>query len=263
MESLRNRLRWGLRFSSSPTYTVNQLWPKENKNVDPTPQLLTIILFYGLQMESGTRPEETTFTERGTERCYFATWLIEDLLARGIKNVRVLSLSYDALARVWGRGGRTRDVKDIGKDLVQKLISNSRWKLYEDQRIVLVGHSFGGLVIKSLLATAHKRVTAGRIPTNEVTAATDSQCNGFLNNVRRIFFYGVPHLGTNIALYVSNLHNYVLGLRLSGIIKNLEPFQEKMQKLSERFEAAKKSLNFSVYAFAETHTYMKVKLWTK
>lgn len=105
------------------TYTVNQLWPKENKNVDPTPQLLTIILFYGLQMESGTRPEETTFTERGTERCYFVTWLIDDLLARGIKNVRVLSLSYDALARVWGRGGRTRDVSDIGKDLVQKLIS--------------------------------------------------------------------------------------------------------------------------------------------
>jgi hypothetical protein len=101
---------------------VNQLWPGENENVEPNSKTLTLIFFPGLQLEDGTSPWRTTWTARGTDECWPQRWVPEDLREKGIENVRVLSLSYDSIASRWGRGGRTRNVSDIGKDLVQKLI---------------------------------------------------------------------------------------------------------------------------------------------
>ncbi|CAK9274138.1 unnamed protein product [Sphagnum jensenii] len=245
-------------------YTVNQLWPGENENVEPNSETLTLIFFHGLQLEDGTSPWRSTWTARGTDECWPQKWVPEDLREKGIENVRVLSLSYDSIASRWGRRGRTRNVSDIGKDLVQKLICNSDWKLYEHQRIVLVGHSFGGLVIKSVITEAHKRLMKrGMVPGTSTTAkglteTMDSQCREFLKHIRHIIFYAVPHLGTNIANYVKVLNN-VVSLRLAGIVDNLKPFQMEMEELSDEFECAiSQELPIPIYAIVETQTYMKV-----
>jgi hypothetical protein len=65
---------------------------------------------------------EESLVACGTDECWPQKWIPEDLREKGIENVRVLSLSYDSIASRWGRRGRTRNVSDIGKDLVQKLI---------------------------------------------------------------------------------------------------------------------------------------------
>ncbi len=142
---------------------------------------------------------------------------------------------------------------------------SSDWKLYEHQRIVLVGHSFGGLVIKSMIVEAHKRLMKrGMVPGTRTTAkglteTMDFQCREFLKHIRHIIFYAVPHLGTHIANYAKVL-NSVVSLRLAGIVDNLKPFQMEMEELSDDFQRAiRQNPPIPIYAIAETRTYMQVK----
>ncbi|KAH8936899.1 hypothetical protein BDL97_17G110800 [Sphagnum fallax] len=71
--------------------------------------------------------------------------------------------------------------------------------------IVLIGHSFGGLVLKSLVVKLKREPTI-RNPTNSLSKATVQRAKVFLRNVRGVAFYAVPHAGSsNIAKYVNKL----------------------------------------------------------
>jgi triacylglycerol esterase/lipase EstA (alpha/beta hydrolase family) len=120
---------------------------------------------------------------------------------------------------------------------------------------VLIGHSFGGLVIKSLVVKAHQ--AALRRPANRLDSSKKEMCTNFLANIGGIFFYGVPHTGSLIAKYVENL-NKVFPLQLAGIMKNLLPFQNDMEQLSVNFEGAIDQERVILYAFAELLEYKQV-----
>jgi triacylglycerol esterase/lipase EstA (alpha/beta hydrolase family) len=128
---------------------------------------------------------------------------------------------------------------------------------------VLVGHSFGGLVIKSMIAEADWRVmrreAVQSADATELTKIMDSQCREFLKHIRHIIFYAVPHLGADYAKY-AKLLDKIVNLRLAGIVDNMEPFQKEMKDLSDNFQLAicRKS-RIPIYAFAETPTSMMVK----
>ncbi|CAM6005339.1 unnamed protein product [Sphagnum balticum] len=261
--------------SVDKNYTVHQLWPEDKENVEPNSNTLTLIFFHGLQLKDGKSPWRTTWKARDTDECWPQKWLPEDLREKGIQNVRVLSLSYDSIASRWFGRGRTKDVSDIGQYLVDNLICSSKWRLYEHQRIVLVGHSFGGLVIKSMIAAADKRVmrrtavqssnaaerqlTERQFSERDFTERMNSQCREFLKHIRHIIFYAVPQLGSEIAKYVE-LVDRIVNLRLAGIMHNLQPFQKKMKDLSDEFEfATDKEYHIPIYAIAETPTSMMVK----
>ncbi len=127
------------------------------------------------------------------------------------------------------------------------------WQLDVDQKIVLIGHSLGGLVIKSLAVKAHQ-VALCR-PANRLDTSKKEMCRNFLVNIKGIFFYGVPHSGSMIADYVKNLNN--AGFRLAGIMKNFCPFQKDMEELSVNFQNAI-DMETVLYAFAEELKYKKV-----
>ncbi len=120
---------------------------------------------------------------------------------------------------------------------------------------MLIGHSFGGLVIKSLVVKAHQ--AALRRPANRLDSSKKEMCTNFLANIGGIFFYGVPHTGSLIAKYVKNL-NKVFPLQLAGIMKNLLPFQNDMEQLSVDFEGAIDQERVILYAFAELLEYKQV-----
>jgi triacylglycerol esterase/lipase EstA (alpha/beta hydrolase family) len=129
------------------------------------------------------------------------------------------------------------------------------WQLDVDQTIVLIGHSLGGLVIKSLVVKAHE--AAGRWAANPLDASKNEMCFKFLANIKGIIFYGVPHTGSLIAEYVKNL-NKVFPLQLAGVMKNLLPSQNDMEQLSVNFQNAIDPKRVTLYAFAERLTYNKV-----
>jgi len=98
-----------------PVHDLNPTCNSDNPN-------LTIIFFHGIAF--GTNDEwKETWTTRPTNNkeeciCWPKKWLPEDLN----NNVRILSLSYDSnsVASVHN------DVTEIGKNLIQSLVTNSR-----------------------------------------------------------------------------------------------------------------------------------------
>ncbi len=116
--------------------------------------------------------------------------------------------------------------------------------------IVLIGHSFGGLVLKSLVVKL-KRASTIQNPTNSLSKATVPRAKVFLRNVRGVAFYAVPHAGSsNIAKYVNKL------LRCNnrhhpGIMDNIQPWQRDMEQLSVDFDRIVTENEINVYAFCE------------
>jgi hypothetical protein len=115
---------------------------------------------------------------------------------------------------------------------------------------VLIGHSFGGLVLKSLVVKLKKTSTI-RNPTNSWSKATVQSAKMFLSNVRGVAFYAVPHAGSsNIAKYVNKL------LRRNnrhhpGIMDNIQPWQRDMEDLSVDFDEIVDGNKINIYAFCE------------
>ncbi len=120
--------------------------------------------------------------------------------------------------------------------------------------MALVAYSFGGLVLKSLVVEAHKHVHQ-RLR-NYLDDEVHKCCTTFLNNVKGVIFYGVPHAGGTQYLsnyftwqhqQINTLNKYAIQ---SGFSKKLESFNPQMEHLSMDFiNAAREDLN--IYAFGE------------
>ncbi|KAH9551398.1 hypothetical protein CY35_09G013600 [Sphagnum magellanicum] len=222
-------------FSDLPEH---QLWPPpENKRWTR----MDVIFFHGSQFagDGSTDAWRSTWTQRGRDDvCWAKEWLPFDLG----EDVRILSVSYNAHVIT----SPHHHVSEIAHNLFETLIKRCKW----DCPIVLIGHSFGGLVLKSLVVEARK-MSGIRYAEDDLTRAAVDHAKAFLNNVRGVVFYAVPHGGSyNIANYVNDL------LRCNDkhharIMENVQPFQQDMEELSEEFENFLKEKKVNVYAFGE------------
>jgi len=112
--------------------------------------------------------------------------------------------------------------------------------------IVLIGHSFGGLVLKSLVVKLKRRL-AIQNATNSWLKATLQCVKEFLSNVRGVAFYAVLHAGSsNIAKYVNKL------LRCNNrhhpwIVDNIRPWQRDMEQLSVDFDDIVNENKINIY----------------
>jgi hypothetical protein len=120
--------------------------------------------------------------------------------------------------------------------------------------VALVDYSFGGLVLKSLMVEAHNHVH--RKLSNDLDDKVHKCCKTFLNNVRGVIFYGVPHAGGTqyLSKYFIWQHQQINTLNKyatqSGFLKNIESFNPQMEHLSMDFyNVAREDLN--IYAFSE------------
>ncbi|KAH8953714.1 hypothetical protein BDL97_08G041700 [Sphagnum fallax] len=211
---------------------------------------LTVIFFHGIAFGTNDEWKETWTTRPTNNReeciCWPEKWLPEDLN----NNVRILSLSYDSniVASVHN------DVTEIGKNLIQSLVINSSYQSLWYGPLALVAYSFGGLVLKSLVVEAHKHIH--QKPRNDLDDEVHKCCKTFLNNVKGVIFYGVPHAGGT--RYISNYfiwqHQQINTLSKyatqSGFLKNLKFFNRQMEHLSTDFKNALHE-DLNIYAFGE------------
>jgi hypothetical protein len=121
--------------------------------------------------------------------------------------------------------------------------------------IVLVGYSFGGLVVKSLVVEVDKRVNARTV--GRLDEQVQRSCNKFLVNLKAAIFYSVPHAGggedfKQFFVYQSQQLNVVNKKQIakSGILKSFEVFNRQMAELSVDFETAVDP-SLIIYAFGE------------
>ncbi|CAK9871628.1 unnamed protein product [Sphagnum jensenii] len=236
--------------SSSGWHNNQNLVHDLNPTCNSSNPNLTIIFFHGIAFGTNDDWKETWTTRPTNDKkeciCWPEKWLPEDLN----NNVRILSLSYDSNIV----GSVHNDVTEIGKNLIQSLIANSSYQSLWDGPVALVAYSFGGLVLKSLVVEAHKHVY--QRPKNDLDDKVHKCCKTFLNNVKGVVFYSVPHVGGTQSLsnYFISKHQEINTLNeyaiQSGFFKDLESFNSQMEHLSTDFKnAIHEDLN--IYAFGE------------
>jgi hypothetical protein len=123
---------------------------------------------------------------------------------------------------------------------------------------VLVGHSFGGIVIESLVMEIHK--ISQQQHSNNLEKADVEKANVFLKNMAGVAFYGVPHVGSRQLIeYICrqceiNLHSKQLAKVKAIILENIDPSINKAANLSNDFFSILASCTniYGVIAFIET-----------
>lgn len=139
-------------------------------------------------------------------------WLPED---PDFEGVRIHSFGYNANWATWLKS--PVDVHAFGQSLVEELRSDP--KIHgQNTRIILVGHSMGGLVIKKACILSKTNPSFGDI---------GSRLDSF-------YFLGTPHRGSNLAGTLNNL------LRISGsgrraYVSGLETKSEMIRVLNDEF----------------------------
>ncbi len=120
--------------------------------------------------------------------------------------------------------------------------------------IVLVGHSFGGLIIKSLVVEIKRWMN--KKPLNDIDSAINERSKYFYDNLTGVIFYGTPHEGGTKAFstYFAQVCQEMGILnkthsRQQNLLKNVQFLDKTMEQLSMEFDETKENLN--IYAFVE------------
>jgi len=225
--------------------SVHQLWPLED-HVRSTN--FDVVFFHGLHWPSEKEAWKSTWTQLDDPQdCWPQNWLPQDLE----ENLRVLSISYDASPTQSEEKGSIDDVSEIGKNILQTLVISDQWSLGGQHGFVLIGHCFGGLVIKSLVEEARKRARLGNVR-NALDRKAKESAEMFLKNLKGVVFYAVPHSGSEkLISYFSRCNQITIPGKRAAFMQIDQPHQFKMEKSSTTFDAIAAELSLSVFALVE------------
>jgi hypothetical protein len=123
---------------------------------------------------------------------------------------------------------------------------------------VLVGHSFGGIVIESLVMEIHK--ISQQQHSNNLGKTNLQKATAFLRNMAGVAFYAVPHVGSRQLIeYICkqckiDLHSKHVAKVKAIILENIDPSISKAANLSNNFFNTLASCTniYGVYVFLET-----------
>ncbi len=136
------------------------------------------------------------------------------------------------------------------------LIYSRKWKLGREHPFVLVGHSFGGIVIESLVIEIH-RISQQQHRDNLGKRDVEN-AHAFLKNMAGVAFYAIPHVGSRQLIeYICrqceiSLHSKQLAKAI--ILENIDSSISKAADLSNGFFNILTSCTnvYGVYVFIET-----------
>jgi hypothetical protein len=119
----------------------------------------------------------------------------------------------------------------------------------------LVGHSFGGLIIKSVVVEIKRCMN--KKTSNDMDLAMNARSKDFYDNLTGVIFYGAPHEGgtKTFSMYFAQICqemgflNKTHSITQQSLLKNVQFLDKKMEQLSMEFDQAKENLN--IYAFVE------------
>jgi hypothetical protein len=119
--------------------------------------------------------------------------------------------------------------------------------------IGLVGHSFGGLMLKSLVVEVSKHIY--QRSKNSLDKEVQIRCKKFLENVTGMVFYSVPHGGDSqefSSFFASQcLQTNVIDKNIEHGSKNLNLFNAQMKHLDADFTRIFDENVYNIYAFFE------------
>ncbi len=104
-------------------------------------------------------------------------------------------------------------------------------------------------MIKSLVVQANRRANSRVV--NPIDKQLVASANRFLQNLRGVVNYAVPHNGSFLESYFTLGHNLFRRVKLAEFMKDLQPFPEKMENLSVEFDQISHEKSIRVFAFLE------------
>ncbi|KAL2622954.1 hypothetical protein R1flu_003159 [Riccia fluitans] len=176
---------------------------------------LDILLFHGLKLENKANLHVSTWIsgEMGEPHVWPKTWVVEDF-----PSARVLSVSYDSSIYQTAQEGRI-DLHNAAEGLMYclELEMNTSFR-----PLILVGHSFGGILIKQLCLHAFER---------QRLSQQGSLVRSLLERIRGIFFMGTPHRGM-----IHEGFEKLSGENAGPLIKHVRSLNEELARLHDRFD---------------------------
>ena len=160
-------------------------------------------------------------------------WL-RDFVPKVVPEARILSYGYNSAVAF---SGTASGIDDFARALLERLTQKRRIYENSSRPILFVAHAMGGIVFKKALVIAHER---------------DSRYHDISASVKGVMFFGVPHRGSNIALWsnaLARLANIPLfgGLR-TDLLSDLSPKSILLGNIHDQFIERGKHLQiFSFY----------------
>ncbi|CAM6117100.1 unnamed protein product [Calypogeia fissa] len=182
---------------------------------------MQILFFHGFQLGDGDYDD-----------AHISTWKCGDntgiwpqaWLPKEFPEAHILSVSYNARMKKTSTHGNVR-LFILGENLLSDLLQE---KVGQEPHcpVILVGHSFGGLVMKELCVQAsHQTAISSQDSEN------NSAANKFLANVKGIFFYATPHRGIpfmDVAVHFINSK--------SPLLEYVEILSTRAATLNQKFD---------------------------
>ncbi|CAM6100876.1 unnamed protein product [Calypogeia fissa] len=189
---------------------------------DPPNPTTEIVFVHDINWKEYKQPHLETWIDDTTGIC----WPI-DTLSVQYPEARILLAWYDAGAWKSVDGGHTRlfvVAENFRQDILPILTGRCP--------LLLVGHGFGGLVIKELVRSVQLKrdeaANALRVKESKLTEHLLQSCDGFLENMRGAFFFAPPSHGSSI---VRATKSNVRG----SLLKSLDLLDEHTAELNEWF----------------------------
>lgn len=182
-----------------------------------------IIFIHGLDGHGS----QTWMFDKSDEKTLWPKWLADDF------DCSVFLVAYDAALSRWIDSAMP--LPDQGDSVLEMLSSEPKLK---DRPLILVGHSMGGLVIKTAI---HHGLTKGV-----------ERYENIVNQIRGVVFVGTPHKGSQLAT-LATLFSPVL--RTNTQVKNMQKHDPHLRSLNQQFLAyysKQPAGKVSVLTFAET-----------
>ncbi|MES2936565.1 MAG: AAA family ATPase [Pseudomonadota bacterium] len=166
----------------------------------------------------------TTWTGPGvsSDNCWMH-WVGQDT------NCDTWTLKYDATPSRWQR--QAMPLPDQGNQVARLLADHAELK---DRPIVLVGHSLGGLVLKTVIT--------------QTLASGDERTREMVRRIRGVVFVATPHQGSQLANLASVLATV---LRTNLQVRDMHLHDAHLRQLGNAFREQRRGLHMSVASFAE------------
>jgi formylglycine-generating enzyme required for sulfatase activity len=187
---------------------------------------LHVVFIHGLNPTGSDDHHRSTWMAKASDDAtLWPKWLGKEA------GVGIWLFKYDAHASGWT--GRAMAHVDQGHGLLNALQTTPA---LQGKRLVLVGHSMGGLVIKHALVH----------PAN----TSDTRFHKFINQVKAVAFLATPHKGSHLAVLAKRLRWVAVSTpALGGLVRN----DDDLQDLNSRFLQCYKNLGLKALVFVETY----------
>ncbi|CAM6092380.1 unnamed protein product [Calypogeia fissa] len=207
-----------LGYGSESVVQVNESVYKFN---GPTTPNMQVLFFHGLQFDDSSDSYLHTWESKDKSCIWPQKWLLKDF-----PSAQILYISYDGAINKTSHFNSDDSMYLIGENLVCDLLQANVGQI-PNCPVIMVGHCFGGIVIKQLCLHARNlKMKSTKLET-------------FLDNIKGVFYYSTPHHGSDVFEKVGDANR--------PLWSYFRVLSEKGARLNHEFDQLRESYGWQIH----------------